>query len=165
MINPTTHVIAAFPLPADQTNLEGITTGPDRNLWFTDVNFGPPLGDVGQIGQFQFGPPQVLGSVGVSQSRMETSYTLTFDQPLNAASASNVRLYKVFEGVAKVVKKHKETVYTNALKIKSVYYNAGTDTVTILLADRHKRPAQVTIAPGLEGTNGATSITITLVVP
>jgi hypothetical protein len=46
-----------------------------------------------------------------------------------------------------------------------VVYNAGPDTVTILLAKRHKGPAQVTIAPGLEGTYGATSSTITLVVP
>jgi hypothetical protein len=101
----------------------------------------------------------------VSQSGKETSHTLTFNQPLNAASASNAGLYKVFEGVTKVVKKHKETVYTKALKIKSAVYNAGPDAVTILLARRHKGPAQASIASGLEGTFGVTSSTITLVVP
>jgi streptogramin lyase len=158
MINPTTHAIAEFPTPTTTANSVpgSITTGPDGNLWFTDSS--------GNIGQFAL-RPQVVGTVSVSQSRKETSYTLTFDQPLDAASASNVGLYKVFEGVTKVVKKHKETVPSKALKIKSVVYNAGLDTVTILLAERHKGAAQVRIAPGLEGTFGATSSTITLVAP
>jgi hypothetical protein len=159
MINPTTHAITGFPIPSGSF-AGAITAGPDGNLWFTGSGPGGGL-----IGRFQFGPPQVMGSVGVSQSRRETSYTLTFDQPLNAASASNLGLYKVFKGVTKVVKKHKETVYTKALKIKSVVYNAGPDTVTILLAKSHKGTAQVRIAPGLEGTEGATSSTITLLVP
>jgi virginiamycin B lyase len=159
MINPTTHAITGFPTPSG-SYAGTITAGPDGNLWFTGSG-----SDGGLIGQFQFGPPQVIGSVGVSQSRKETSYTLTFDRPVNSASASNVDLYTVFEGVTKVVKKQKETVYTKALKIKSVVYNAGPDTVTILLAKRHKGPAQVSIAPGLEGPLGTTSSTITLVVP
>jgi hypothetical protein len=56
----------------------------------------------------------------------------------------------------------KETVYTKALKIKGVVYNPASNTVTILLARRHKGPAQVTIAPGLVGADGTTSSTITL---
>jgi hypothetical protein len=156
MINPTTHAITEFPTPtANPRLLGGITSGPDGDLWFTDQS--------GKIGQFALSP-LVVGTVGVSQSRKQTSYTLTFDQPLNAASASNVRVYKVFEGVTTVVKKHKETVYTKALKIKRVVYNAGPDTVTILLAKPHRGPAQVRIAPGLEGTYGVTSSTTTLVV-
>ena len=98
-----------------------------------------------------------MGSVGVSQSKKETSYTITFTAPLNPASASNPGLYQVLEGVTKVVKKHKETLYTKALKIKSVVYNPGANTVTITLAKPYKGAVQVTIEPGLEAADGASS--------
>ena len=56
-----------------------------------------------------------------------------------------------------MVKKHKETVYTKALKIKSVVYNTGPHSVTITLAKPYKGAVQVTIEPGLEAANGASS--------
>jgi hypothetical protein len=106
----------------------------------------------------------VVGSVGVSQSREGTSYSIAFDQPLSADSVSNVGLYRVLEGVTKVLKRHKETVYTKILKIKSVAYNPAANTVTIVLSKRYKGRGQVMIAPGLVGADGTTSSTIALVV-
>jgi hypothetical protein len=107
-------------------------------------------------------PPQVVGGVNVSQSKKSTLYTLTFAAPLNSASANNPGLYQVLQGVTK----RKKTEYTKPLKIKSVVYNPGPDTVTILLAKTYKGRAKVVIQPGLEGANGATSgISITEIVP
>ena len=96
----------------------------------------------------------------MSQSKKATSYTLTFAAPLNSASASNVGLYQVFEGLTKVVKKHKEVLYTKALKIKTVVYNPSTRSVAITLAKPFKGAVQVTIDPGLETADGATSSSI-----
>ena len=36
MINPTTHAITEFPIPTASSGPEGITAGPDGNLWFTE---------------------------------------------------------------------------------------------------------------------------------
>ena len=102
----------------------------------------------------------------MQQSKKSTSYTVTFAGPLNAASASNLGLYRVLVGVKKVVKKHKQTVYTKVLKIKTVVYNAGTNSVTITLAKPYKGSVEVAIAPGLEAANGAaTTTTIVTIVP
>jgi streptogramin lyase len=114
-INPTTHAIADYRID-DRFEIDGITSGPDGDLWFTE--------GIGKIGQFPLNaatpaPPQVVGSVGVSQSRKGTSYRVAFDQPLSM-DTSNVDHYRVLGGVAKVVRRHKETVYTKALKIKGV---------------------------------------------
>ncbi len=38
MINPTTHVINEFPIPTADSGPQGITTGPDGNLWFTEFD-------------------------------------------------------------------------------------------------------------------------------
>ena len=38
MINPTTHAITEFPIPTDGSGPDGITVGPDGNLWFTEIN-------------------------------------------------------------------------------------------------------------------------------
>ena len=62
--------------------------------------------------------------------------------------------------MTKVVKKHKETLYTKALKIKTVVYNPGTHSVTITLAKPYKGAVQVTIDPGLEAADGASSSSI-----
>ena len=43
MINPTTHVIAEFPVPTAGSHPVGITRGPDGNLWFTE-NAGNQIG-------------------------------------------------------------------------------------------------------------------------
>src|SRR5262249_15130196 len=110
-------------------------------------------------------PPQVLGSVGVIQSRKVTSYTITFNTPLNSASATNVALYQVLQGVKKVVKKHKQTLYTKPLPIKTVVYNPGPNTVTITLAKPYKGRVQFAIRRGLEGADGASGNNMNMVVP
>jgi hypothetical protein len=160
MINPTTHAIAEFPVSTASGPLLDITSDPDGNLWFTD----PSLNTIGQfpLSTATPAPPQVAGSAGVSQSKKGTSYNVAFDQPLSADSVSNAGLYRVFEGVTKVVKRHKETVYTKVLKIKSVAYNPASNRVTIMLSKRYKGTGEVTIAPGLVGADGTTSSTITL---
>jgi hypothetical protein len=102
----------------------------------------------------------------VSQSRKGTSYTITFAAPLNPGSASNLSLYQVLQGVTKVVEKRKQTVYAKALKIKTVVYEDGPQSVTITLARPYKGAVQVTIGPGLEGADGASSSGVfTRVVP
>ena len=40
MINPATHAIAEFPIPTAASRPDGITAGPDGNLWFTEYNAG-----------------------------------------------------------------------------------------------------------------------------
>jgi hypothetical protein len=108
----------------------------------------------------------VTGSVGVSHSKTGTAYTIRFATPLNATSATNTSLYQVLEGVTKVVKKHKQTLYTKALKIKSVVYTPGPNTVTIMLAKPSKGTVKVVIAPGLDGADGAaTGSSIPLIAP
>lgn len=100
------------------------------------------------------------------QTKTGTSYTVTFGETLNPGSANNLGLYHVLEGVKKVVKKHKQTVYTKALKIKSVAYTAGADSVTITLAKPYKGTVEFAIGPGLEAADGAsTSTTIVSIVP
>jgi uncharacterized repeat protein (TIGR01451 family) len=44
-INPTTHAIVDFPLPANGGRPAGITDGPDGNLWFT-VQSGNSIGQI-----------------------------------------------------------------------------------------------------------------------
>jgi hypothetical protein len=98
-----------------------------------------------------------MGSVAVSQSKRATSYTVSFTQPLDPSSAMNRALYRVLGGVKKVVKKHTETVYTKVLNVRSVFYNPGTQAVTITLAKPYKGTVQVTIEPGLEAATGASN--------
>ena len=78
---------------------------------------------------------------------------MEFNEPLNSASASTRGFYQVF---AAVKKKHK-TVYTQAVKIKSVVYNAATDSVTINLAKPHKGAAEVAIDGVIEALDGASA--------
>ena len=47
MINPTTHAITEFPVPTASAGPDGITAGPDGNLWFAE---GSVTGS--KIGQF-----------------------------------------------------------------------------------------------------------------
>jgi streptogramin lyase len=184
MIDPKTDDITEYPSPTPNSRPQrGITTGPDGNLWFMMVDEDYPAEN--QIGEIPFNtptstptstrtptptstaaPPQVVGSVAVSQSRKSTTYAITFGAPLISVSANNPGLYQVLEGVTRKVKKHKVTVYTKPLKIKSVLYDPGPDTVRIALAKPFKGAVQVTIEAGLEAADGATtSSSIVLVVP
>ena len=72
----------------------------------------------------------------MSQFKKGTAYTITFAAPLNAQSANDLGLYRLFQGV----KKHRQTVFTKALKIKSVVYNPGSHSETITLAKPSQGP-------------------------
>jgi streptogramin lyase len=181
-IDPKTDAITEFPFPTpDSRPQRGITTGPDGDLWFPVV----VKYYINQIDEIPFHTPTstptsaptptptstvasspVVGSVALSHSKKSTTYTLTFGAPLNSASANNPDLYQVLGGVTRRVKKHKVTVYTKPLKIKSVWYDPGPNTVRIALARRFKGAVQVTIEAGLEAADGATtSSSMVLVVP
>ena len=67
-----------------------------------------------------------------------TSFTVNYNEPVTKSAASSA-LYHVYEGVKKVVKRHKETVFTKLLKIKSVSPGKTSSTVTINLAKPFKR--------------------------
>ena len=56
MINPTSHLVAEFPIPTPSSYSLGITAGPDGNLWFTENG-------AGKIGQVVIpDPPPVVQS-------------------------------------------------------------------------------------------------------
>jgi hypothetical protein len=82
-----------------------------------------------------------------------TSITVGFNEALNSVSASNQGLYRVFAAV----KKHKKTVYTKKVAIRSVLYNSNTHSVTINLANPHKGAVQVMVEGGILATNGTSS--------
>ena len=93
-----------------------------------------------------------MGSPKLVQSKQGVkSISVAFNESLNSASASTRGFYHVF---AAVKKKHK-TVYTQAVKIKSVVYNTAADSVTINLAKPHKGAAEVAIHGVIEALDGA----------
>ena len=107
--------IAAVPSPlggSSATAISGTLTGlkSGTTYYFRAVASAAGFTVVGSPESFTTvpAPPQLIGSVGVSQARKETSYTLTFAAPLDPASAGNPGLYRVKQGVTKLVKKHKE---------------------------------------------------------
>jgi streptogramin lyase len=178
MIDPKTDAITEFPFPTPNSRpRRGITTGPDGNLWFPvvveyyikqigEIAFNTPTSTLTSTPTSTVASSPVAGSVALSHSKKSTTYTLTFGAPLNSASANDSGLYQALGGVARRVKKHKVTVYTKPLKIKSVSYDPGPNTVRIALAKHFKGPVQVTIKAGLEAADGAvTSSSIVLVVP
>jgi titin len=97
--------------------------------------------------------PHVTGIASLSKSRKGlTSITIGFSEALSAVSADSAGHYSVLGAV----KKHKKTVYTKVVKIKSVSYN-GSTLVTINLAKPYNGVAQVTVRPGIIASNGAPS--------
>ena len=94
--------------------------------------------------------------------KIPTSITLAFNEPLNASSVTNTALYRVLAAV----KKHGKKVFSKPMKIKSVTYPAGTQSLTINLAKSSKGPMEVMIQPGLAASNGAsTSVVLTQIDP
>jgi hypothetical protein len=59
----------------------------------------------------------------------------------------------MFEGV----KKRKKTVYTKALKIRSISYVSSSDSVTINLSKPYKGAVEVTVDGAIEALDGTTS--------
>jgi virginiamycin B lyase len=45
----TAGVITEFPIPTANSQPNGITTGPDGNLWFAETGTGPGLGGIGRM--------------------------------------------------------------------------------------------------------------------
>jgi hypothetical protein len=101
-------------------------------------------------------PPQVLKIVVADQSRKGlTALAIIFNESLTGGSATNANLYHVFEGVKKVVKKHKETVFIKRLPIRDISLNTSGDMVTIKLARAFKGSAEVVVQGTVTATNGA----------
>jgi hypothetical protein len=99
--------------------------------------------------------PQLLTVTPVAFRKGLTALTLNFNEPLTAASASNSVLYRVFAGVTKVVKKHRETLFTKALSIRNVSPNSSNNAVTLSLAKPFKGTVQVTVQGTVTAANGA----------
>jgi hypothetical protein len=101
-------------------------------------------------------PPQVVDIVVSAQSKKgKSALTVRFNEPLNAGSASSSSVYHVFAGVKKVVKRHKQTVFTRPLAIKPVSVNGST--VTITLAKPFKGTVQATVQGTIAAANGASN--------
>jgi hypothetical protein len=81
--------------------------------------------------------------------------TITFNEPLDPASARNSGLYHIATGV----KKHRKMVYSRAVPIGSVIYNDSARSVTVNMAkpSQGKGSVQLTVAAGMLGANGAVS--------
>ena len=107
-------------------------------------------------------PPHVLGNIVVDHSKKRgTSIVITFDEPLNPSSATNQALYLVLAPV----RKHRKTVFSKGLKMRSVGYEPNAHSVTITLAKPSKGPIQVLIQSGLEAADGvSTRASFTMVV-
>ena len=101
--------------------------------------------------------PQVLAIAGVSSKKGLTSFTVSFNEPLSSSSASSSGLYQVFAAVTKIVKKHKETLFTKSLAIRSVSPNSTSSTVTINLAKPFKGRVEVMVQGNITARNGASN--------
>src|SRR5208282_189016 len=101
--------------------------------------------------------PQVVAIAGVSSKKGLTSFTVRFNEPLSSSSASSSGLYHVFAAVTKTVKKHKEKLFTKALRLasRSVSPDSTSSTVTINLAKPFKGPVEVMVQGSITAGNGA----------
>ena len=99
----------------------------------------------------------MLAIAGVSSKKGLTSFTVSYNEPLSSSSASSSGLYQVFAAVTKIVKKHKETLFTKALAIRSVSPNSTSSTVTINLAKPFKGRVQVMVQGNITAGNGASN--------
>ena len=100
-------------------------------------------------------PPQVSTIAPTSSKKGLTSFTVSYNEPLNSSSAGSSALYHVFAAVTKIVKKHKETLFTKPLAISGVSHNSSGSTVTINLAKPYKGQVQVTVQGIITAANGA----------
>jgi hypothetical protein len=102
-------------------------------------------------------PPQVMAIAPVSSKKSLTSLSVSYNEPLSSSSANNSALYHVFAAVTKVVKKHKQTLFTKALAIRGVSPSSSGNTVTITLAKPFKGTVQATVHGTVTAANGASS--------
>jgi hypothetical protein len=101
--------------------------------------------------------PQVSTIAPNSSKKGLTSFTVNYNEPLSSSSVGSSALYHVLAAVTKVVKKHKETVFTKVLAILGVTPNSGRDTVTINLAKPYKGEVQVTVQGTISAASGASN--------
>ena len=80
-----------------------------------------------------------------------TGVSVAFDQALVPASSESLSLYHVFQGV----KRKRKTVYTKALKIRSVVYETVSNSVKITLAKPSKVKIELTVNAAIEAQDGA----------
>jgi hypothetical protein len=111
----------------------------------------PPVATIGLT------PPQLTTISPVSSKKGLTSFTISYNEPLSSSSANNSVLYHVFAAVTKIVKKHKQTLFTKVLAIRGVSPSSNGSTVTINLAKPFKGTAQVTVQGTITAANGASS--------
>ena len=103
----------------------------------------------------------MTGLVSVAHTKKGvTSITLELSEAVEQSSATEVALYALDAGV----KKHKKTVYTKKVAIKSVSYQSGATTLTIYLKKPYKGVLQATVKPELVGADGLASTTPYMVV-
>ena len=93
---------------------------------------------------------------GVSSRKGLSSFTVSYNEAVTG-SANSTALYNVFAGVKKVVKKHKQTVFTKPLPIKSVSPGNNPNTVTISLAKPFKGTVQVKVEGSITAQTGASN--------
>jgi hypothetical protein len=100
-------------------------------------------------------PPQVATITAVSSRKGLTSFAVSYNEPLNSSSAGSSALYHVFAAVTKIVKKHRETLFTRALALLGVSPSSSGNTVTINLARPYKGEVQVGVQGTITAANGA----------
>jgi hypothetical protein len=106
-------------------------------------------------------PPHMAALSATTTKKGVTALAITFDEALSSSSADSLGQYQVAGGVTKVAKKHKQTVFSKPLAIKSITLNSAGTVVTITLTKPYKGVVQVTALAGLRAVNGASSTSAT----
>lgn len=142
-------------LPSGQGQVLSVTFVPTDSVDYDPVAASTTINV--NVATEQPTPPQVTAIAPVSSGKGLTSFTVSYNEPLTAGSASNAVLYRVFAAVTKFVKKHKETLYTKSLAIRGVSPNSSGNAVTISLAKPYRGKVQVTVQGTVTASNGASS--------
>ncbi len=99
-------------------------------------------------------PPQATGVIATTHSRKKlTSITIGFDQALDASSAANSAHFTLLGAV----RRGRKVTYKAKVFVGTIGYNAGTHSVTINLSRAFRGAVQVTVHPGVAGSNGVDS--------
>jgi hypothetical protein len=102
-----------------------------------------------------------MGVAPVVSRRRMTALTVTFNEPLDARSASNRGLYHVFA----LAKKHGKTGFSRAVAIKRISPSSDATTVTLKFARRPRGVVELTIQGTITAASGASgSISSTRVI-
>jgi Calx-beta domain len=95
--------------------------------------------------------PRGLGVVEVQHVKKKvTAVTIAFNEAMNPGSAGNSALYSVLGGV----RRGKRMVYSKKVKLGTVSYDEGADTVSISLAKPYKGQVRVSVDGILEALDG-----------